>query len=134
MHSSKSDSVELPSKRMNENSAEGPSICRVAQHIYLALPSSTDCSPPFNELFVQLGRLHHTNEHEYKSTPSAQNLDGPPTCLGWEDWQFSTSAVSVIPEIIAIHVTLPLGAISPWRESSSFARLADDTKIRCCRT
>lgn len=69
---------------------------------------------------MQLGCLQHTNEHENKSTPCAQNLDGPPTCLGGEDWKFLTSAIRVIPEIIPVHAAVALFATSPRRESSSF--------------
>lgn len=122
VRSRKSVSAELPSKRnkaLPEDCPPAECLCGPCIHTMHSLPSSTDRSPSLLEFFVQLCRLQHADEHEDKSTPCTQNLDGPPTGSGWEDWKFLTCAVRTIPEPIPIHVTVPLGAIIPWRESFS---------------
>lgn len=119
--SRKSGSGGLPSKRnktLPEDRPPAESIVHTTPHH--SLPT-TDCSPSLLELSVQLSGLHHANKHEHESTPGAKDLDGPPAGLGWEDWKFLPCAVTVIPEIVPIHVAWSLSVIRPRREGSTNA-------------
>lgn len=110
-------------------------LCQKTVFQQSALCTSTaDCPPSLLKLFVQLGCLHDTNEHEDKSTPCAQNLDGPPTGLCWENGKLQASAITLVPEIIPTHVTLALSVGRPRREGSSVTGVTVGHQNRAVRT
>jgi len=78
------------------------------------LPTSSNGTEFGLQLLVQLSGLHDSNEHEDKTSPSAENLNQPTLCLVWEGRKKGTSAIFVGPECTSILVAWTGRSIGPW--------------------
>jgi len=84
---------------------------------------SPDCSPTLLNLQMQLGRHHHRNKHDNKSSPCCNDLNDPAFPLIREQCQQLTlaSIMCTCPEPIAITVALTIFG-APWWETPATGR------------
>lgn len=77
--------------------------------------SPANGSPPATDLLMELRGLENANEHEDKSTPSANDLDSPTRSHRWENGVLLLGAVGMVPEKVTTRcIAYTHFTIAPW--------------------